>query len=280
MQDLGHRAETFSAVAERNNSGASSGTYKTDDNGIRRQDMMRKTAIPFYVVSALLSMGVGLSLLLAGCQTTSVKPSSSAPSAALPSKPASGSVHYTVDAAHSEVLFLVYKAGTFSAFGHNHTVEARGFTGEVYLAPNFKDSIFSLKLPVKSFELDKPETRAAQGADFTSHPTAQDIQGTTEHMLGADCLDAEKYPDVTIQSVSVSGAESKAEMTVRITLHGTARDLKVPVSVSRDGDDLTASGDFELKQSEFGIKPFSALGGGLQVADTFKVKVKILSHKS
>ncbi|HEY4126810.1 MAG TPA: YceI family protein [Gammaproteobacteria bacterium] len=225
-------------------------------------------------------MWAALSLLLAGCQTTPLKPGSTAPTAALPSKPAPGSVHYTVDAAHSEVLFLVYKAGTFSAFGHNHTVEARSLTGEVYLAPDFKDSIFALKLPVKSFEVDKPETRAAEGVDFTSHPSAQDIQGTTEHMLGADCLDAEKYPDVSIQSVSVSGTEAKAEMTLRITLHGTARDLKVPVSVSRDGDDLTASDDFELRQSEFGIKPFSALGGGLQVADTLKVRVKILSHKS
>jgi polyisoprenoid-binding protein YceI len=128
--------------------------------------------------------------------------------------------------------------------------------------------------------VDRPEARAAAGEDFKSKPTAQDIQGTTEHMLGADCLDAEKYPGVTIQSVSVSGSEAKAEMNLRITLHGTARDLKVPVSISRDGDDLTASGDFELHQSEFGITPYSAVGGGLQVADALKVHFRILSKKA
>jgi polyisoprenoid-binding protein YceI len=237
---------------------------------------MRRAYIPFYVALDL----AGLLLLLAGCQTTPTKPGSTAAVGALPSAPAAGSVHYTVDAAHSEVEFLVYKAGSFAAFGHNHTVEVHEFTGDVYLAPAFKDSIFSLTLPVKDFEVDRPEARVAQGADFASHPTAQDIQGTTDHMLGADCLDAEKYPDVTIQSVSVSGSESKAEMTLRITLHGTARDLRVPVSVTQDGDDLTASGDFELKQSEFGITPFSALGGALQVADVLKVHFKIQSHKS
>jgi hypothetical protein len=214
---------------------------------------MRKISIPFYVVPALLGFG----LLLAGCQNTPAKQASAAPAGELRSTPASGSVHYAADAQHSEV----------------------DFSGDVYLAPAFKDSIFSLKLPVKGFEVDRAEARSAAGADFASKPSAKDIQGTTEHMMGAGTLDVEKYPEVTIQSVSVSGEESKAEMTVRITLHGTARDVKVPVTVSRDGDDLTAAADFELRQSEFGITPFSAAGGALQVADAFKVHLKILCRK-
>jgi polyisoprenoid-binding protein YceI len=99
-------------------------------------------------------------------------------------------------------------------------------------------------------------------------------------MLGADSLDVDKYPEVTIQSVAVSGEESRAEMTVRIKLHGTARDIKVPVTIAKDGDKLTTSGDFELRQSEFGIKPYSALGGALQVADALKVHFKIVSSKT
>jgi polyisoprenoid-binding protein YceI len=237
---------------------------------------MRKASIPFYATQALAS----LALSLAGCQNTPVKQGSAAPTGELRSTPAPDSVHYSVDAQHSEVEFLVYKAGSLAAFGHNHTVEAREFSGDVHLAPAFKDSMFSLKLPVKDFAVDRAEARAAAGEDFKSKPSANDIKGTTEHMLGADSLDAEKYPDVTIQSVSVSGEAAKAEMTVRITLHGTARDIKVPLSVSRAGDDLTAAGDFELRQSEFGIKPYSALGGALQVADAFKVHFKILCRKT
>lgn len=236
---------------------------------------MRKVSIPFYVVPALAAM----SLLLAGCQSTPAKQASAAPTGGLRSTPAAGSVHYAVDPRRSEVEFFVYKAGSLAAFGHNHTVEARQFSGDVYLAPDFKDSIFSLKLPVKDFEIDRAEARDAAGPDFASHPSASDIEGTREHMLGEDSLDADKYPDVSIQSVSVSGEEAKAEMTVRITLHGTARDVKVPVSVSRDGDDLSASGSFDLRQSEFGMQPYSALGGALQVADVLKVQFKIVSHK-
>jgi len=242
--------------------------------------MMRSTRIPFYATYYVASTLMGLTLLLAGCQTAVVKPGSSAPAGELRSQPAAGSVHYTVDAQHSEVEFFVYKAGSLARFGHNHTVEARDFTGDVYLAPAFKDSIFSLKLPVKEFEVDRAEAREAAGDDFKSTPTASDIQGTTAHMLGSDGLDAQSYPEVTIQAVSVSGDMPKAEMTVRITLHGTARDVKVPVAVSPEGDALTATGDFELRQSEFGMQPYSALGGALQVADTLKVHFKVLCHKS
>src|SRR5579885_962831 len=147
---------------------------------------MRVASIPFYVGSGL----AALTLLLAGVQITPAKQGSAAPLGELRSTPAPGSVRYEVDALHSEVEFLVYKAGAFAALGHDHTVEARQFSGEVYLAPKFEESLFSLKLPVKDFEVDRAEARAAAGADFASKPSAGDIQGTREHMLGADGLDA------------------------------------------------------------------------------------------
>lgn len=236
---------------------------------------MRKTYIPLYA-----GLGIaGLALLLAGCQTLTATQRTTAPSSALPTPPASGAVHYSVDAAHSQIVFLVYKAGALASFGHNHTVEAHDFQGDIYLAPDFKDSSLSLTLSVKSFEVDRAEARAAEGADFASHPSQQAIQGTTEHMLGADSLDVEHFPTITIQSLGVTGTEAKTELSLRITLHGTARDLILPVSISREGDELSASGSFDLTQSEFGITPYSALGGGLQVADTLKVHFRITAHQ-
>jgi len=217
--------------------------------------------------------------LLAACQTVSTPSGSSAPNGAI-SAPAPDAVHYTVDAAHSEVRFLVYKAGALAAFGHDHTVDAQGFKGDVYLAPTFSASSFSLTLPVAGFVVDDPASRQVEGPDFAKQPSAGAVQGTTTNMLGPGTLDAAKYPEVLIQTVRISGSEDKVEVTVRITLHGTARDLKLPITLDRTGDDLTASGSFDLRQSDFGITPFSAVGGGLQVADTLKVKFRILSHKA
>ena len=231
---------------------------------------MRKLIGPLYLVITL--------ALLTGCHTVPTQPGSTVPSGEV-ARPATGAVHYSVDAGQSELRFLVYKTGALSAFGHDHTVDAHGFKGEVYLASSFTDSSFDLTLPVKDFQVDDPASREAEGADFTSKPTPNDVKGTTANMLGPRLLDAAQHPEVTIQSVKVTGSEAKAEVSVRITLHGTARDLKVPFAISRSGDDLSASGDFELRQSEFGITPFSAAGGALQVADVIKVKFKIRAHK-
>ena len=231
---------------------------------------MRKLFVPVSV--ALLSV-------LAACQTLSTPGNTTAPRGPV-SVPAPDAVRYTVDPEHSEVRFLVYKAGPLAAFGHDHTVDARGFKGDVYLAPRFDASSFSLTLPVAGFAVDDPASRQTEGPDFAKQPSPGAVQGTTSNMLGPATLDAAHYPEVLIQSVQIGGSEDQAEITVRITLHGTARDLKLPLVITRAGDDLIASGSFELKQSEFGITPFSAVGGGLQVADTLKVKFRILGHKT
>ena len=45
------------------------------------------------------------------------------------------------------------------------------------------------------------------------------------------------------------------------------------------GDHLTATGEFSVKQSDLGLKPFSVLGGALQVQDQMKVKFSVVAAK-
>lgn len=236
---------------------------------------MRKHSIPL-LAAALLAA------LLAACGSAPTRSTGASTEAKgeLPKQPAAGAVHYAADPTKSDVRFLVYKAGALAAFGHDHVVQARDFKGDVYLAKDFGDSSFALTLPVKSFVVDVPAARAEEGPDFAKQPSEEAVKGTTANMLGPQVLDAEKYPEVRIQSVKLAGTPEKAEATVRITLHGTARDLKIPVAIAQDGDELTASGSFDISQAEFGMKAMSAVGGGLQVADVVKIKFKIVCHKS
>ncbi|HLW75144.1 MAG TPA: YceI family protein [Gammaproteobacteria bacterium] len=230
---------------------------------------MRKAFIPLWAA-----------LLLAACQTApvTVGAGSTPPTLPLP-QPAAGAVHYAVDATRSDVRFLVYKAGPLAAFGYDHVIRARGIQGDVYLASDFPASSFSLVLPVKDFEVDAPEARAVEGPDFAKQPSPQAVQGTTEHMLGPEELDAEHYPEVRIQSVHLVGPEWGPDVTLRVTLHGTVRDLTVPIALSQAGDDLVATGSLQILQSEFGIKPHAALGGGLAVGDLVRVRFRITAHK-
>lgn len=230
---------------------------------------MRKTFIP----------ALGLALLLAACQTAPVSIGTTAPASPLP-QAAPGAEHYSVDAARSDVRFLVYKAGPLASFAHDHVIAAHDIQGDVYLAQDFAASTFSLVLPVKGFVVDRPELRAVEGPDFAKQPSPQAVAGTVEHMLGPEELDAEHFPEVRIQSVNLTGPDWGPDVTIRITLHGTTRDLTLPIAVERQGDELVVTGAFEVRQTEFGITPYSAAGGAIQVADRMRVRFRIVARKT
>lgn len=238
---------------------------------------MGKTFIP-RLLAALLGCTTAL---LSACQTApTTLPGTVAPAAPLPPLPVPGATHYAVDAGLSDVRFLVYRAGPLASFGHNHVIQALHMSGDVYLAPDLRASGFSLHLPVAEFVVDAPEVRAVEGPDFATQPSTAAIDGTRTNMLGPGLLDAARYPEVQVRSVALRGPDWGPDATVRIELHGVSRDLTVPIAVARDGDHLTVTGGFDLKQSDFGLKPFSILGGGLQVADTLRVRFHLVAQKA
>lgn len=219
--------------------------------------------------------------LLAACQTVPVvkPPQVLAPLPPLPPLITQNTAHYSVRADLSDVRFLVYRAGPLAGFGHNHVILARHIQGDIYLGPDLQHSAFLLTLPVKSFQVDNPAARAVAGPDFASSPSAQAIQGTDINMLSAGELDAAEHPDIRIRSVRFVGPEWRPDATVRIEVRGVARDITAPIALQHCGEQLIATGAFQIKQSDFGIRPFSILGGGLQVADTVKVRFHLVAQR-
>lgn len=239
--------------------------------------MPGRTFIP-RLLAALLACSA---LLLSACQTAPVGVSAATPATApLPALPVPGAAHYVVNASLSDVRFLVYRAGALASFGHNHVIQAKQLSGDIYLAPDFQASGFALTLPLAGFTVDAPEARSVEGPDFAKQPSAEAVAGTRSNMLGPGLLDAVHFPEVQVRSVKLTGPDWGPDVTVRIELHGVSRDLTVPIAVARDGDKLTVTGSFDFKQSDFGLKPFSILGGGLQVADGLRVRFHLVAQKA
>ncbi len=227
---------------------------------------------------------LALSLLVAGCLTTRTPaPVAPSPASAVspPSVPAEvqGAVRYQVNPAASRVDILVYRGGTFARLGHNHVMTSKTVTGKVWLHPQLEKSGFELSFPVAELIVDDAESRRAAGADFPPDIPQGDKDGTRKNMLRTEVLDAEHFPQVKLQAVRVSGTEQAAQITTRITIKDVSREIDVPAKVSVDGTRLSASGEFDIQQTNFGMKPFSVAMGAIAVKDQLRIKFALVAEK-
>src|SRR3546814_5733534 len=108
-------------------------------------------------------------------------------------------------------------------------------------------------------------------SDWSSDVCSSDLlDGTQKNMLKS--LDAERDPDVVIRSVKLAGEWPMLVADVAITLHGVTRIQSIVMAAVRDGDSIKTDGRFALRQSDFGIAPFSILGGALAVDDVLAIR--------
>ncbi len=237
-------------------------------------------------VSILLRCAVLTALVLAAgaCQTPATLPHGPATRAAvpvavpLPPLPVEGSRRFVVDSSRSDVRILVYREGPLARVGHNHALRVHELEGEVYLGAAAPQSGFRLSFPVSALEVDRPDDRAEEGGEFALPLSLEAIDATRTNLLGAAVLDADRFPDVQLQSVSATGPVWGPTVTVRVTLHGIARDLVVPVALHQDGNSLFVTAFVTLRTSDFGMTPFSVLGGGLRVRDEVRIRARIVAH--
>lgn len=187
---------------------------------------------------------------------------------------------YVVDAAESQVYWLVSKAGALARLGHNHTVAIGDLRGSVAVnSAELAKSQFDLEFTVANLVIDDPALRATLGPDFASVPSANDIEGTRKNMLSDRVLDGEKYPRIRLTGVGPAAAGADSELAVKIEMLGRTVDIKVPTDVTIDGGELRAKGEFELDHADLGMEPFTALAGALQVGETLSFTYDVTARR-
>ena len=207
-------------------------------------------------------------------------PAPSVPPRPAPSEPAplpseEGATLYEIDPGASVVHIHVFRGGTFARLGHNHVVSSKSVTGRVWMRQQFSRSGFELSFPVADLIVDDPEARRAAGSDFPPEIPAADKEGTRKNMLRKEVLDAENYPKVTVKSAAISGSMQAPNITASITIKGATREVTVPARIAVNGAQLTASGEFDIKQTDFGMKPFSVAMGALEVQDPLHIRFEL-----
>lgn len=205
-----------------------------------------------------------------------VMPPSPSPSPAvsgLQAWPAPG--EYAIDSSASELRLLIYKAGPLANLGHNHVMVDRAVTGVVRIGADASGSSFSLRTRADSFVIDDAQARREEGGDFPGDIPPDAKTGTRRNMLSGAVLDAADYPDITVKSVSLSGALDALTAELEISAAGHASRISVPIALQGDAHRLIAAGSLELRQTSLGLTPYSLMHGALQVQDAMRLKFKI-----
>lgn len=148
-----------------------------------------------------------------------------------------------------------HKSGLFSFAGHEHLIRARAFTGRIIYVPSAPEgSRFEIVVPADSLEVLTP-------------PDTEEIRKVTASMR-TDVLDVAHYPEIRFESTALKQSGDGFHVTGRLTMVGKSQEVMVDVKTTVGPDTLRAAGEFEVKQTAFGIRPYRGGPGGLvRVAD-------------
>ena len=215
-------------------------------------------------------------LLTACVSPLPTPPSSSADAPSLPEPPAGGQ-RWRADPAGSQLRLLVFRGGRAAALGHNHVLTAPHWDGWLWLpAPEaLAQGRAALQLRLDALQIDAAAERAALGPAFARQPSAADIAGTRANMLSERGLDALRYPTVNVEVEGLQGEGGHWAAALRITLHGQQRRYWVPVRIEPEGKAWRVRLELALAQSDFGLQPFSVLGGLLAVQDVLQLRAEL-----
>src|SRR5438477_12503248 len=233
---------------------------------------MRSRALRAVLTATLLSALLGgCAPLLRGPAPAPAAPPADFPDGYYREALAQGKPVFRVDPAESLVVIEVRRSGSLARLGHDHVVASREVVG--YVAPD--EGRADLYVALARMQVDEAALRAEAG--FDTQPTESDIEGTRANML-AKVLEADKFPFALISVAGASAKEKKTTLAVAITLHGHMRTLQVPAEIEADAEKIGVTGRLSFEQTDFGITPYSLLGGAIAVKNRVDLRFRIIAR--
>src|SRR6266700_6742383 len=185
---------------------------------------------------------------------------------------AQGRPVFRVDPRESLVVIEVRRGGSLARLGHDHVVASHEVGG--YVAPD--EGRADLYVQLERLEVDEAALRAEVG--FDTEPTESDIEGTRANML-VRVLEADRFPFALIRVSGADARQGNATLSVAITLHGVTRALQAPARIDADADLIEVSGRLSFDQTDFGITPYSVLGGAIAVRNGVDLRFRVRARR-
>jgi polyisoprenoid-binding protein YceI len=178
---------------------------------------------------------------------------------------------YAIDAKNSTFTVRAFATGMLSAFGHNPTIAIPDFDGEISFNPDVLEQS-SMRLVIHSASLtDTDDIREKDRAEIN-------------RAMHGEVLESDAFPEIVYESSRLSAnkiaeGQYSGTMNGELTLRGIKRGQPVCLRISMNGDDLRATGDFSVRQSDYEIRPVSAAGGTIKLKDELKFSFDISARR-
>lgn len=216
------------------------------------------------IVSVRCCLGAMLLLLIASCLSADNSPERNAGP-----DPKKNLQPGDIDVQASRVYAFVDKTG----FGHQHAVVGRIKSGSVKLAERMAGRI---EFDMTSFAADPQEARRYLRLPGQTDGNTQ--RQVTQNMLSEAVLDITQFPTASFVVESMKevrkaggGAKAQFELAGVFTLHGVSQKLTVKAEGSEERGYLRLTGSFPIRQTSFGITPYTKALGAVGVADAVRI---------
>ncbi|MGD8859875.1 MAG: YceI family protein [Myxococcales bacterium] len=162
--------------------------------------------------------------------------------------------------APATIRVFTFKEGLLSRLAHDLQLTLRRF--ELSLQGGKVHGRFELG----SLHVDG----AVEGGHVVASTLGDSDRRKIERSMADDVLHFERHPVATLEGELQPRGDGRFGLTGTLELAG----MRAPVAGElRAGDRIT--GAFELRPTEWGIKPFKALGGALKIQDRVRVEVDL-----
>jgi polyisoprenoid-binding protein YceI len=177
---------------------------------------------------------------------------------------------YTIDLSQSQVIVILAQEGFMARRYPNHRVEVRNFSGRIEVS--LKDeSQAAVEIEAESKSLTNVDQNMSEFERKEFH-----------NILNNTVVESDKFPKIKFVSVAVSDAKKSGDnlsftLSGDLTLHGATRRVSFPVNVTMTKEQIRATGEGKLKQSDFGMKPYSGGLGMIKIGDEVRVNFVIVA---
>jgi polyisoprenoid-binding protein YceI len=176
---------------------------------------------------------------------------------------------WTLDASDGQLLIRTGVAGRAARMGHRLTIAMKRWQATVGWAGAEPVSV-ELTVQVDSFEV----LRGEGGVKGLSGPEKALVKSNA-----LKSLDGGRYPEIRFTADAVDKTDEGYRLTGRLHIRGKSRKHVINLRTEDLGEAWQMSAESSVRQTEYGVTPYSLLMGSVRVADEVSVSFTAVHAK-